>query len=246
MTDNIHNLNISEAFDGLDFTQLQKYLYSLDAEQRVKYILSRFSGPYALTSSFGAQSAVCLHLFTQQRKNIPVILIDTGYLFPETYQFIDQLCDRLNLNLKVYKSKLSPAWLESRYGKLWADGLQGVNKFNNIMKVAPLHQALDELGTKVWFSGIRSDQSQSRKNKSIIEHKKYDSHAALLKVHPIIDWTDRDIYKYLKKHDLPYHPLWKKGYVSIGDMQTSHPLTAHMSAEDTRFFGLKRECGIHD
>jgi len=67
-----------------------------------------------------------------------------------------------------------------------------------------------------------------------------------IKVLPIVDWTDRDVHRYLTENDLPYHPLWEKGYVSIGDVHTTRPLTADMSPEDTRFFGIKRECGIHD
>ncbi len=232
-------------FNAIDINHFRTQLDTLSAEQRIAHVLDNLSGPYALTSSFGAQSAVSLHMLTQQQKDIPIILIDTGYLFPETYQFIDELSERLQLNLKVYKSALSPAWLESRYGKLWSQGLNGINKFNTIMKVAPLNQALDELKIKVWFSGIRNNQSHSRKDKSVIEFKK-NSDQQIVKVHPIIDWSDRDIYLYLKKHNLPYHPLWEKGYVSIGDVQTSEPLSAGMSIEDTRFFGLKRECGIHD
>lgn len=228
-----------------DIKPLRHHLIELSAQQRIEYVLHNLTGPYALTSSFGAQSAVSLHMLTQLQKDIPVILIDTGYLFPETYQFIDELSERLKLNLKVYKSALSPAWLESRYGQLWSQGVKGIDKFNNIMKVAPLNQALEELNINVWFSGIRSHQSASRKNKPVIELKK-NSERPIIKVHPIIDWSDRDIYLYLKKHNLPYHPLWDKGYVSIGDVQTSHPLSAGMSIEDTRFFGLKRECGIHE
>lgn len=228
-----------------NLSQLQNYMKNISAEQRIASILESIKGPFALTSSFGAQSAVSLHLLTQQQANIPIILIDTGYLFTETYQFIDQLCDRLKLNLKVYKSELSPAWLESRHGKLWSNGINGITKFNNIMKVDPLNKALQELGTNVWFSGIRSNQSALRKNKSVIESKQIDNRS-ILKVHPIIDWNDKDIYNYLKKHKLPYHPLWEKGYVSIGDTHTTQPLSVGMNIEETRFFGLKRECGIHE
>jgi phosphoadenosine phosphosulfate reductase len=66
------------------------------------------------------------------------------------------------------------------------------------------------------------------------------------KILPIVEWTDRDVHRYLQAHGLPYHPLWDQGYVSIGDVQTSRPLTADLTPEQTRFFGLKRECGIHD
>jgi len=66
------------------------------------------------------------------------------------------------------------------------------------------------------------------------------------KLHPVIDWSNRDVYLYLKRHNLPYHPLWDQGYVSVGDTHTSRPLQPGMREEDTRFFGLKRECGLHE
>ncbi len=68
----------------------------------------------------------------------------------------------------------------------------------------------------------------------------------VLKVHPIVDWSDRDVYDYLISNYLPYHPLWDAGYVSIGDIHTTQPLLPGMTPEDTRFFGIKRECGLHD
>lgn len=77
-----------------------------------------------LTSSFGAQAAVCLHMVTRQRPDIPVILVDTGYLFPETYRYIDDLTQRLDLNLQVYRAALSPAWQEARYGRLWEQDVE--------------------------------------------------------------------------------------------------------------------------
>ena len=216
-------------------------LIKLSPEERVEWAFKNLSPHFVLTSSFGAQSAVCLHLLTQQQSDIPVVLIDTGYLFPETYQFIDALTSKLNLNLQVFKSDLSPAWLESRHGKLWNKDLAGINQFNEIMKVSPLEKAFKTLRVKTWFSGLRNSQSDSRKNLTVIQHK-----GQVTKFHPIIDLTDRDVYVYLKKHDLPYHPLWEKGYVSIGDVQTTQPITAVNDEKLTRFNGLKRECGIHE
>ena len=81
-----------------------------------------------LTSSFGAQAAVSLHLVTRINPDIPVVLVDTGYLFPETYRFIDDLTARLKINLKVYRAELSPAWQEARYGQRWNQGLEGLER----------------------------------------------------------------------------------------------------------------------
>jgi phosphoadenosine phosphosulfate reductase len=216
-------------------------LEKLSAEQRVRWALERFQPNIILSTSFGAQSAVSLHLVTREWPGIPVVLVDTGYLFPETYQFADQLTERLKLNLKVYRPELSPAWREIRYGKLWEHGTEGIERYNHIHKVEPMQRALLELGARGWITGLRRQQSKSRMDLGVLRMQNQ-----VMKIHPIIDWTDRQVYQYLTKHDLPYHPLWEKGYVSIGDVHTTRPLSANMTEEETRFFGLKRECGLHD
>ena len=211
------------------------------AAERVQWALERFGSKVILSSSFGAQSAVSLHLVTQLWPQIPVVLVDTGYLFPETYAFADQLTERLKLNLKVYRPVLSAAWQEARWGKLWEHGKEGIEKYNQFNKVEPMRRALRELGTQGWITGLRRQQASSREKLGVAHLQN-----GTVKIHPIIDWTDRQIYQYLTKHDLPYHPLWEKGYVSIGDVHTTRPLSAGMTEEETRFFGLKRECGLHE
>jgi phosphoadenosine phosphosulfate reductase len=181
-----------------------------------------------------------LHMVTQQWADIPVVMVDTRYLFPETYRFADQLTERLKLNLKVYRAEVSAAWLEARYGKLWEHGVEGIERYNQINKVEPMQRAIRELGVQGWITGLRRQQASSRKEVGVLQKQN-----GVVKIQPIIDWTDRMIYDYLKKYDLPYHPLWEQGYVSIGDVHTTRPLTADMTEEETRFFGLKRECGIH-
>jgi phosphoadenosine phosphosulfate reductase len=215
-------------------------LETASADDRVSFILERNRPHVVLSSSFGAQAAVCLHLVTRQWPEIPVVLLDTQYLFPETYRFVDELTERLNLNLHVYKSPLSAAWQEARYGKLWEQGMEGILRYNQMNKVEPMQQALEELGARAWITGLRRQQSSTRRSLGVLAEQE-----GILKVYPIIDWTDHDVYKYLQKHDLPYHPLWEQGYVSIGDVHTTRPLSEGMTAEETRFFGMGRECGLH-
>jgi phosphoadenosine phosphosulfate reductase len=221
--------------------ELEQTLAAQSAEKRVLWALEAFGEGLILSSSFGAQSAVLLHMATTQKPDIPVVLIDTGYLFPETYRFVDQLKERLALNLLVYRAKLSPAWQEVRHGKLWEQGFDGIEKYNYINKVEPMRRALQELNASAWLAGLRRQQAISREKLGVLA--KQDG---LVKIHPIIDWTDRHVFQYLQKHDLPYHPLWEQGYVSIGDVHTTRPLTDGLTEEETRFFGLKRECGLHD
>lgn len=212
------------------------------AEKRIEYAVEHLPQQQVLSSSFGIQSAVMLHMVTQVVPDIPVILIDTGYLFQETYQFIDQLTDTLRLNLKVYRPSLSSAWHEARHGQLWEQGLEGLTHYNKIHKVEPMQRALQDLNVDTWFTGLRRSQSRSRSERPVLEYW----NSGYLKVYPIIDWSNRDVHLYLKKHDLPYHPLWDQGYVSVGDTHSSMPLTPGMLEEETRFSGLKRECGLHE
>lgn len=225
----------------IDLQQANAALASMSAEQRVAWAVRRFAGHIVLTSSFGAQAAVCLHMVTREQPDIPVVLVDTGYLFKETYLFVEELTERLDLNLKVYRSKMSAAWQEALYGKLWEQGLEGIERYNRLNKVEPMQRALEELDARAWISGLRRQQAKSRRDRQVLEFRN-DRY----KLHPIIDWTDRDVYQYLTRHDLPYHPLWHQGYVSIGDVHTTRRLADGMTEEETRFFGLKRECGLHE
>ena len=213
----------------------------MNAEERVAWALEKLPGRHILTSSFGAQSAVMLHLVTRQSPDIPVVLIDTGYLFPETYAFIDELTARLDLNLKVYRPAMSAAWQEARFGERWAQGVDGLEAYNRDNKVEPMERALEDLDAGTWFAGLRRGQSASR-----AETPFADTRGSRWKVHPIADWTDRDVHRYLTEHGLPYHPLWEKGFVSIGDVHTTRSLADVSSIDETRFFGLKRECGLHE
>ncbi|MFV1996043.1 MAG: phosphoadenylyl-sulfate reductase [Verrucomicrobiales bacterium] len=216
-------------------------LEKLPAEARIAWVLERFAPRLVLSSSFGAQSAVSLHMASRLWPQVPVVLVDTGYLFAETYRFIDELVEKLSLNLQVYRSRESAAWQEARGGKLWEQGVEGIERYNAINKVEPMSRALEELGAEAWIAGLRRVQSESRASLPVLA-----AASGRVKVHAIVDWTDREVHRYLVKHNLPYHPLWEEGYVSIGDVHTTQKLGEGMSAEQTRFFGLKRECGLHD
>ncbi len=213
---------------------------NLSAQQRVAWSLEHLPGKAVLSSSFGAQAAVSLHLVAQLQPGIPVIFIDTGYLFPETYRFVEELVERLNLNLQVYANPVTPARQEALHGKRWEQGVDGLDAYNRDNKVEPMERALRELGAGTWFAGLRRDQALSRRNTPFLTWA-----GDRWKVHAIADWNDRDVHHYLRRHDLPYHPLWEKGYVSIGDVHTTRSIHEVSNQEQTRFFGLKRECGLH-
>ncbi|MCG9584278.1 phosphoadenylyl-sulfate reductase [Vibrio tubiashii] len=234
-------LSLTKTEQILQLGKINAELEQLTAQQRVAWALENLEGQFAVSSSFGIQAAVMLHLVTEQKPDIPVILTDTGYLFPETYRFIDQLSEQLTLNLKVYRAKESANWQEARYGKLWEQGIEGIEKYNKLNKVEPMRRALDELEVGTWFSGLRREQSKSRASLPILSIQN-----GVFKFLPVIDWTNKDVHYYLEQNGLSYHPLRDEGYLSVGDTHTSKKWEPGMSEEETRFFGLKRECGLHE
>lgn len=225
------------AVSSLDEAQIE----AAPAEERIRLAYQHYGERLVLSTSFGVQSAVMLHMVTQIVPQIPILFIDTGYLFPETYRFAAELGQRLSLNLKTFRSQQSAAQQEALYGKLWEQGLDGLKRYNELNKVEPMNRAITQLGAQAWISGLRRVQSNSRKKRPAIEKQN-----KIVKLYPIIDWSDKAIYDYLTQHDLPYHPLWDQGYVSVGDWHSTSKLSAGMHAEDTRFGGLKRECGLHE
>lgn len=223
-----------------ELEHVNRFLDGLTPPQRVRWALEYLPGNAALSSSFGIQAAVMLHMLSAEKSDIPVILTDTGYLFSQTYQFIDELTERLKLNLKVYASPLSAAWQEAKFGLLWLQGIDGLDRYNQINKVEPMQRAFRDLEVSTWFAGLRRSQSSTRETLQVLA-----IHGKRYKMLPIIEWSNKQVHEYLMAFELPYHPLWEQGYVSVGDIHSSKPLEIGMTEEETRFNGIKRECGLH-
>lgn len=211
------------------------------ATEIIRWAHGKYGDELVLSTSFGIQSAVMLHLVTTQIPDIPVIFVDTGYLFPSTYTFAQELTERLQLNLKTFIPQQTSAQQEALYGKMWEKDLEDLDRYNRINKVEPMNRAITELGAEAWLSGLRRTQSSTRTSRAFTEQQN-----KVLKVYPILDWNDRDVYNYLTENNLPYHPLWDQGYVSVGDWHSTKKLGEGMTEEDTRFGGVKRECGLHE
>lgn len=231
---------VTTATPSIDLAAVNQRLAGADAVKIIEWAAEQFGEGLVMTSSFGAQSAVMLHLATRVVPNIPIILLDTGFLFPETYRFAQELTDRLKLNLKVYNATLSPARMEALYGPLWEKDEALYGQFT---KIEPQQRACRELGAKAWLSGVRADQTDHRKSLRIVES--LDKRYSVYPVHPILNWTRRQVGEYLATHKLPYHPLVEKGYASIGDTHSTSPIGEGQHERDGRFLGLKQECGLH-
>lgn len=233
---------LSPKLPELDLRPLNQTFESASATELIEWGYQTFGEGLVLSTSFGIQSAVMLGLVTSVMPNVPVIWVDTGYLPPETYRFAEQLIQRLSLNIQVYQSPMSPARMEAMYGRLWETGtVEAFNRYDSIRKVEPMQRALKALQATAWLTGLRAKQTDHRKTLNRIEMQ-----GNRYKLLPILHWSSKDVYDYLKANNLPYHPLWEEGYVSVGDAHSSRPLTADdTDGRATRFNGLKQECGIH-
>jgi phosphoadenosine phosphosulfate reductase len=209
----------------------------------IRWASEEFTDDLAVSSSFGADSAVMLHLATRVKPDVKIITVDTGFLFPETIQFRQQLAQHLALNLFIYRPVIDREAFLAEHGKMWRSNPDACCAFN---KREPFDRAKRELGVRCWITGIRRDQSETRKCAPIAQH----DHLGLIKLCPIARWTERDMQNYMQENGLPYHPLREQGYLSIGCHPEEDYCTRKVQpGEDPRsgrWAGFdKTECGLH-
>ncbi|MEB2283589.1 MAG: phosphoadenylyl-sulfate reductase [Myxococcales bacterium] len=187
-----------------------------------------------VSTSFGIQSAVILHLVSRMLPGIPIVFVDTGYLMPETHDYAAELAALLRLNVKRYAGAVTPAAMEAQYGKLWETDL---DEYHRIRKVEPMRRAIAELDAHAWIAGLRADQTTFRATLDPVTFQD-----GIFKVHPILRWRSQDVYYYMEHYRLPQHPLWEKGFTRVGDWHSTSPAGDDRSA---RFDGRVEECGLH-
>lgn len=227
------------AVPDFDPDYLSADLSPLRAGERIRLLYERLGDHLVATTSFGIQAAVMLHLIHEHAPKIPVVFIDTGFLFPETYRYMESLTSRLDLDIRVYQPKVSSARLQALWGNLWEGAKEDQDRYGMLTKIEPMNRALKETGADVWLSGLRHSQSKSRLDRPLVERQK-----KTLKAYPILDWADAQVDLYFRQNQLPRHPLAANGYATMGDWHSTHP-ELNGNREATRFNGEKYECGLH-
>ena len=223
--------------------QFNEELINLSSLQMLEWSLQKFENNLAFTTSFGIQSSVLLHLIqcSSLKNEVKIFWIDTGYLPKETYLYANTLINKLSLNITVLQSEISPAHMEAVYGKLWeSDREEDINKYHQIRKVDPLDKALKKYSINCWGSGVRAQQTSNRGKMKFIELIR-----ETLSIRPLLGWSQKDIFYYMKEKNLPQHPLFMKGYSTVGDWHSSSAESSNAKGRSTRFGGIKQECGLH-
>jgi phosphoadenosine phosphosulfate reductase len=198
-------------------------------------------GLHCVTSSFQAECVVLVHMIVEQRPGIPVLFLETGYHFPETLEYRDRMTKEWGLNLINLAAKQSVADQEAQFGIL---NKTEPNKCCGLRKVEPLFGGLANYD--IWFTALRRDQSPTRANLQHVEPFKLPIGKALEKVSPLATWTNRDVWTYLSRNNIPALSLYDQGYTSIGcqpctnlPFDPNNPRSGRWQGKD------KLECGIH-
>lgn len=190
------------------------------------------------TSSFQSHSLVLVHIISRIDPTIPVYFINTGYHFPETMKFRDEITERFGLNTIDLKSDV-PKFMQRDYdGRLLFTS--DPDHCCHLNKTQPMDAIL--LSHDVWINGVRADQSAVRAAMKVEQPAKH----GCLRFHPMLDWNPKMIWQYQKEHQLPKHPLEEKGYLSIGCEPCTRKLDPEMQEREARWFGLNKvECGLN-
>ena len=201
---------------------------SAPASAAIRWAVDTFGDSLVLAASF--EDIVLIDLVTKVAPSIEVVFLDTEAHFPETLTFVEEVRARYALNLTVTKP-----------GPEAAAHPCGSEQCCQYRKVEPLRQAL--AGKRAWLTSLKRSDGPTRADAPIVS---WDASFGLVKVNPLVTWTDRDITSYLADHDLPVHPLVPRGYLSIGCAPTTRPVAEGENATAGRWSGLdKSECGLH-
>ena len=209
------------------------------AEVVLRWALNEFGPDVALATGFGAEGCVLIRMLSEIDRNARMFYLDTELLFPETYELIRNLEARYGVRFEARTSRLSLAGQAARHGeRLWE---REPDVCCQLRKVEPLREMLS--GLRAWITAIRRDQTPARASARVVERdQKFD----LVKINPLAGWSSRDVWRYIKEHDVPYNPLYELGYGSIG----CRPCTTLVQIGETERTGrwrgfAKTECGLH-
>jgi phosphoadenosine phosphosulfate reductase len=230
---------------SLDLDTLNPLFETRGPEQIVEWACAQFGRDLVMSSSFGAESALLIHMVTRHLPDVRIIMVDTGYLFPETFAFMEQLRRRFDLNVWVYRTRQDPIAYLHQAGEENHTWRKDVDSCCAVNKNEPFERAMKELSPRAWVRGIRRNQANTRKARTFVEwSRRYNCYA----ISPLLNWSSREIYAYMKRHDLPYHPLYEKGYASIGcnPLSCTRPIQLGEDPRSGRWSGKgKTECGIN-
>jgi phosphoadenosine phosphosulfate reductase len=225
--------------DQLQVAQVQAVAETWSPQHVLSWAFRTFGKKVAISSAFGVEGMVLIDMASRISKNFRLFTIDTEFLFAETYNLMDRIEEKYGITIERVYSALSPEEQQRVHGEaLWTSN---PDLCCNLRKVEPLRRKLDELSA--WITSIRRDQTSVRSGAKRIE---WDAKFGLVKVNPIVDWTSKQVWRYIHDHDVPYNALHDQDYPSIGCTHCTRAVRPGEDPRAGRWPGFnKTECGLH-
>jgi len=222
-----------------DIAELQPAADAWTPQRTLAWAFETFESRVAISSAFGAEGMVVIDIASRVSKDFRLFTIDTEFLFAESYNLMDRVEEKYDIRLEKVYSQHSPEEQERLYGAaLWS---RDPDRCCNLRKVEPLRRKLAEL--TAWITSIRRDQTAARSGARRIE---WDAKFGLMKINPIVDWTSKQVWRYIHDHDVPYNQLHNQDYPSIGCTHCTRAVRPEEEARAGRWPGFaKTECGLH-
>lgn len=225
--------------------ELNSTLQKLNPEKVLQYFAEKFEGKIALASSLGAEDQIITDMLVKSAPEVKIFTLDTGRLFPETYDLIDKTNARYKIKIDVYfpDYKKVQKMVKENGINLFYDSIENRKTCCQTRKIEPLKRAFKNL--EVWICGLRKEQSVTRTNQQLVE---WDEQNELLKVNPLINWSEDQVWEYIKFHKVPYNVLHDKGYPSIGCQPCTRAIQAGEDLRSGRWWWERpeeKECGLH-
>jgi phosphoadenosine phosphosulfate reductase len=228
-----------------DIEALNAQFEGKDAQEIVNHFVAEYKGRIALSSSLSIEDQVLTHMVVQADPTARIFTLDTGRLFPETYNLIDRTNEFFGINIEVFFPNYEAVqkMVKEEGINLFYNSIESRHRCCQVRKLEPLARAFQ--GTDAWICGLRREQSVTRKDMQTVE---WDSMHDKVKINPLIGWTEEDVWNYIREHHIPYNKLHKKGFPSIGCQPCTRAVEPGEDIRAGRWWWENpehRECGLH-
>jgi phosphoadenosine phosphosulfate reductase len=232
--------------DKLMVTELNELCKDKPAHEILRIALNTFKGSIALASSLGAEDQALTHMIAKSDPSVRIFTLDTGRMFPESYELLERTNKHYNINIEVFFPDHSRVekMVNEKGINLFYESIENRKLCCGIRKVEPLQRAFQ--GLQAWVCGLRREQSITRFN---IEPVEWDEGNQLVKINPLVDWTQEVLWDYIKSNDIPYHSLHDRGFPSIGCQPCTRAVKPGEDVRAGRWWWEepeKKECGLHN
>jgi phosphoadenosine phosphosulfate reductase len=225
--------------------ELNQALKGKTPQESISHCLRVFGNKIALSTSLGIEDQVLTQMLIAINKETEIFTLDTGRLFPETYDLIERTCSKYGINIKIFFPNHADVeeMVNEKGINLFYHSVANRKECCNIRKIRPLKRAFS--GLDAWICGLRRDQSVTRADMQLVE---WDEANGLIKINPLIDWSEEDVWKYARENNVPYNVLHDKGYPSIGCQPCTRAIEQGEDVRAGRWWWENpetKECGLH-